>query len=160
MLPEIRSFCPEVHLLIVGGSLFTDYIDELKSLVVSLGLADTVTFTGGKRYDELPLYMNAMDVCTIPLSPPQWVQIALPNKFFEYSACSRPILSTPIPDVEAIGGPHLHIYGNAEEFIAHIRRIYQERMEYRIDFSRFSWKRKAAEFEAVIDEVLCGRRGE
>jgi glycosyltransferase involved in cell wall biosynthesis len=159
MLPEIRSFCPEVHLLIVGGSLFTDYSNELKALVASLGLAGHVTFTGGKRYDELPLYMNAMDVCTIPLSPPQWVEIALPNKFFEYSACSRPILSTPIPDVEAIGGPHLHIYQSTEEFISHIRRIYQERMEYRIDFSQFSWKRKAAEFEGVIEEVLCSGRG-
>ena len=158
MLPEIRSFCPEVHLLIVGGSLFTDYIDELKALVVSLGLDDLVTFTGGKRYDELPLYMNAMDVCTIPLSPPQWVEIALPNKFFEYSACSRPILSTTIPDVEAIGGPHLHIYRTPAEFIDHIRRIYLERAVYTIDFSQFSWKRKAAEFETVIEEVLSGDR--
>ncbi len=158
MLPEIRSFCPEIHLLIVGGSLFTDYIDELKGLVASLGLADIVTFTGGKRYDELPLYMNAMDVCTIPLSPPQWVEIALPNKFFEYSACSRPILSTPIPDVEAIGGPHLHIYRTPAEFIDQIRRIYLERMVYTIDFSQFSWKRKAAEFETVIEEVLYGAR--
>lgn len=157
MLPKIRLFCPEAHLLIVGCSLFTNYLDELKDLVSSLGLSDSVTFTGGKRYDELPLYMNAMDICTIPPSPPEWFEILLPNKFFEYSACGRPIISTPIPSIEAIGGPNIYIYHNLDELLSFIRRIYIERPEYAIDISKFSWKKKAAEFEGVIEEVLCSR---
>lgn len=158
MLPEIKHIIPEIHLLIVGGSLFTNYIDELKSLAASLNLADIITFTGLKRYDELSLYVNAMDVCTIPYISAKWGDIALPNKFFEYSACSRPILSTPIPGVEAIGGSHLHIYRNTAEFIDYVERIYKERKEYAIDFSRFSWKRKAAEFDDLIEEVLVARK--
>ena len=109
-MPAILERVPEAMLLIVGGSLFTGYLPELRALAERLGIADRVRFAGAQPYAALPGFIGAMDVCTIPLAPPQWVDIALPNKFFEYSACGKPILSTPIPDVQRIGGEHLRIY--------------------------------------------------
>ena len=103
-LPDLIRYRPGTRLLIVGGSLFTDYRAELETLAKDLGISDRVIFTGTKPYHELPRYIACMDVCTIPLSPPQWGEIALPNKFFEYSACGKPIIMRPIPDVARIGG--------------------------------------------------------
>jgi phosphatidylinositol alpha-1,6-mannosyltransferase len=139
-LPDILEFHPRTRLLIVGGSLFTDYDNELTSLARDLGVTDRVIFTGTKPYHELPRYIACMDACTIPLSPPQWGDIALPNKFFEYSACGKPIVMRPIPDVTRIGGPNLLVYRTQDEYTGHIRTLIEKPVSYSINLDNYSWK--------------------
>jgi len=154
-LPAILERRDDACLLIVGGSLFTDYQDELKRLAARLGVADRVVFTGTVAYRALPAYIAPMDVCTIPLAPPQWVDIALPNKFFEYSACGKPILSTPIPDVIGMGGGHLFIYRDRDEFVRITGELMERSPRYDIRIEEHSWKNKAREFEAIFTSVLA-----
>ena len=144
------------RLLIVGGSLFTDYEEQLKRLVSEVGVDDKVVFTGSVEYKNLPEYIAAMDVCLIPLSPPAWVNIAMPNKFFEYSACGKPILATPIPDVMKIGGENLFIYRSKDEFVEEIKKVMDNPRTYRIEMEEYSWKSKAREFEDLLEEVIRG----
>jgi glycosyltransferase involved in cell wall biosynthesis len=134
----------------VGGSLFTSYEQDLRRLATDLGVSDHVIFTGTKLYAELPRYIATMDVCTIPLSPPQWGDIALPNKFFEYSACGKPIVMRPIPDVARIGGPNLFVYTTREEFVTRVKTIMDNPETYHIDLEKYSWKEKAREFEEIL----------
>lgn len=155
--PKVLEQHPNAELLIVGGSLFTGYLDELQTLAARLGVATRVHFTGAVDYRDLPGYIAPMDLCLIPLSPPQWVDIALPNKYFEYSACGKPILSTPIPDMLRMGGDHIAVYRDGEEFL--------ERVDEQALFpgspcpgiEEHSWKRKAEAFERVF-ERLTGTR--
>ena len=142
------------RLLIVGGSLFTDYEEQLKRLVSEVGVDDKVVFTGSVEYKNLPEYIAAMDVCLIPLSPPAWVNIAMPNKFFEYSACGKPILSAPIPDIMKIGGENLFIYRSKDEFVEEIRKVMDNPRTYRIEMEEYSWKSKAREFEGLLEGVV------
>ncbi|VUT28005.1 MAG: putative glycosyl transferase [Candidatus Syntrophoarchaeum sp. GoM_oil] len=151
--PEILHHREDASLLIVGGSLFTDYEDELKELVKALGITDKVVFTGLIEYRELPKYISAMDLCLIPLSPSDWVNIALPNKFFEYSACGKPILSTPIPDMMKIGGENLFIYKNMDEFVERVKEIMENPRTFTVDTEGYSWKKKAEEMEGVLEEI-------
>ncbi|MDD1670853.1 MAG: glycosyltransferase family 4 protein [Methanomicrobiales archaeon] len=153
-LPELLRHRPDTRLLVVGGSLFTGYLDELKRQAGELGVLDRIIFTGPVRYHDLPGYIAPMDLCLIPLSPPGWVDIALPNKFFEYSACGKPILSTPIPDVMAIGGGHLSIYRSEAEFTDLVREAMDNPQTYRPDVGRFSWRRKAGEFEEILGGLV------
>ncbi|HXW98582.1 MAG TPA: glycosyltransferase, partial [Methanomicrobiales archaeon] len=132
-LPELLVHRPATRLLVVGGSLFTGYLDELKAKAEALGVSGHVTFTGPVRYRDLPGYIAPMDLCLIPLSPPQWVNIALPNKFFEYSACGKPILSSPIPDVMAIGGPQLSVYRTDREFVERVEEAMDNRRTFTPD---------------------------
>ena len=155
-LPELIRYRKDTRLLIVGGSLFTDYEKELRVLAQSLGVADRVIFTGTKPYTELPRFNACMDVCTIPLSPPQWGDIALPNKFFEYSACGKPIVMRPIPDVTRIGGPNLFVYRTPEEFVARVKDLMDHPATFRINLENYSWKEKARQFEEILSE-LCSR---
>jgi glycosyltransferase involved in cell wall biosynthesis len=83
------------------------------------------------------------------------VNIALPNKFFEYSACGRPILSTPIPDVERIGGEHLQVYRDYDEFARRAVALAAERPRYATDMSAYDWRAKAAAFEAILEEMAA-----
>jgi glycosyltransferase involved in cell wall biosynthesis len=153
-LPVLLEHRPSTRLLIVGGSLFTGFMDELKAHAKTLGILDRIIFTGPVRYYELPEYIAAMDLCLIPLSPPQWVDIALPNKFFEYSACGKPILSSPIPDIMAIGGPHLSTYRSEPEFVERVKEAMDHPGRFSLDIERFSWKRRAVEFEEILAGLI------
>jgi glycosyltransferase involved in cell wall biosynthesis len=154
-LPELIRHREKTRLLVVGGSLFTDYERELRHLAESLGVSNHVIFTGTKPYSELPRYIACMDVCTIPLSPPQWVDIALPNKFFEYSACGKPILMRPIPDITRIGGPNLFVYRTHDEFITHIKTLMKKPVTFHIDLEHYSWKEKARQFESLLSDICA-----
>jgi len=150
---EMSKSEDHLRLLIVGGSLFTDYDAKLRELTERLGIADKVIFTGLVRYKELPKYVSAMDLCLIPLSPSDWINIALPNKFFEYSACGKPILSSPIPDMMKIGGEHLFIYHDWGEFVEKIQEIKSGPRDFSMDMKMYSWKKKAGEMERMLDKV-------
>ena len=152
-LPVLIRYRPDTKMLVVGGSLFTDYQITLTRLAKDLGVSDHVIFTGTKPYNELPRYIAVMDACTIPLSPPQWSDIALPNKFFEYSACGKPIVMRPIPDVEQIGGPNLFVYRTQEEFITQIQNLMSSRPTFSINLEKYSWKEKSRQFEEIFKSI-------
>jgi phosphatidylinositol alpha-1,6-mannosyltransferase len=153
-LPDLIRYHAGTRLVIVGGSLFTDYLAELQTLAEDLGISDRVIFTGTKPYYELPRYIACMDSCTIPLSPPQWGEIALPNKFFEYSACGKPIIMRPIPDVARIGGPNLFVYRTQEEYIAQVQSLMKNPRTFDINLENYSWKEKARQFEALLNNLV------
>ena len=153
-LPDLIRYRADTRLLVVGGSLFTDYRTQLETLTEDLGISDRVIFTGTKPYPELPRYIACMDACTIPLSPPQWGEIALPNKFFEYSACGKPIVMRPIPDVARIGGPNLFVYRTQGEYIAQIQSLMKNPRSFDINLENYSWKEKARQFEVLLNDLV------
>ena len=155
--PEILEKHPNAELLIVGGSLFTGYLDDLRALAAELGVAGRVHFTGTVDYRDLPGYIAPMDLCLIPLSPPRWVDIALPNKYFEYSACGKPILSTPIPDMLRMGGDQITVYRNREEFLERVDELALSPGRCPAGIEEHSWKKKAEAFEKVFTR-LTGKR--
>ncbi len=148
--PEILARHRNAELLIVGGSLFTGYIDDLRALAADLGVSRRVHFTGAVEYRDLPGYIAPMDLCLIPLSPPQWVDIALPNKYFEYSACGKAILSTPIPDMLRMGGDHIAVYRDREEFVEKVDELSLAPEGRPVGMEEHSWKRKAEAFEKIF----------
>lgn len=154
-MPRILAFHPKTLLLLVGGSIFTSYRDDLAQKAEEMGLADRVLFTGNVPYREMPGFISAMDVCTIPLAPPDWM--GFPNKFFEYSACGKPILARPIKDVMAIGGEHLFIYRDPDEYVRTVCELIDRPHRYEIDVSAWSWKRKAAEMETLLAGLISSR---
>jgi phosphatidyl-myo-inositol dimannoside synthase len=153
-MPDLIRYRPDTRLLIVGGSLFTDYQQNLMALVRQVGVTDHVIFTGLKPYNELPRYIACMDACTIPLSPPQWGEIALPNKFFEYSTCGKPIVMRPMPDVEKIGGSDLFVYRTQDEYIAQIRAIMDHPVAFSMNPEKNSWREKSRQFEEIFSRVV------
>ncbi|NLA31945.1 MAG: glycosyltransferase, partial [Methanomicrobiales archaeon] len=151
--PEVLKQHENAELLIVGGSLFTGYRDELRALANDLGISQRVHFTGTVDYRDLAGYIAPMDICLIPLSPPQWVDIALPNKYFEYSACGKPILSTPIPDMLRMGGDHIAVYRDREEFLTRIDELACAPRDCTAGMEEHSWKKKAEAFEEIFWRV-------
>jgi phosphatidyl-myo-inositol dimannoside synthase len=62
-LPLVRHRVRDVALLLVGAGR---YREELTALAASLGVADSVVFTGGIAHDDLPSHYAAGDVFAMP----------------------------------------------------------------------------------------------
>jgi phosphatidylinositol alpha-1,6-mannosyltransferase len=160
IMPEMIKYYPETIFLIVGPGLFTAYYHELMEKVKEYRIEDRVLFLGKKEYSELPVYINAMDLCMIPLKPKQWIDIALPNKFFEYSACGKRILSTEIPGIMDYGYPNVEYYRSKNELSDSIKRCIDEYREgtYHSDvpeqINRNDWDQKAEEMEDVLLSLI------
>lgn len=153
-LPELIKYNEKTRLLIVGGSLFTDYLDELKALTENLGLSDRVIFTGLIEHTELPKYISAMDVCIIPLKSEEWYGISMSNKFFEYSACAKPVLIKPASGIMALGWDNTFVYENNEQFVERIKYIMDNPREYTQDVSEYSWYKRADDIEKELFKLL------
>ena len=61
-LPELRQTFPDVHLLVVGGTHFSEFLyeEELRLCAERLGVASSVRFVGLQQ--DIPLWISAMDV--------------------------------------------------------------------------------------------------
>jgi hypothetical protein len=80
--------------------------------------------------------------------------MTLPNKFFEYTSCKKPILMTPMPDVEALGEGNIFVYRNQKEYISQIKNLMQRDYRFFIDASKYDWGNRADSFERVFNKVL------
>jgi glycosyltransferase involved in cell wall biosynthesis len=152
-LADLMKRRENVRLLIVGCSLFTGYREELRELANRLHLSGKVRFVDVVPYEVLPKYINAMDVCLIPLAPVQWRRIALPDKFFEYSACGKPIVSTPIGDIMNMKAPNVFIYNSPKSLAERITKLMEDPPRFKIQVDGFSWRKRAEEFEALLRDI-------
>lgn len=96
--PLILEKCPDAHFLIIGDGVMKDRLLEMTS---KLGLSDKFTFTGRIPYEQVPLYINAADVCVAPFIKERNSKIGLSAlKTYEYLACGKPIVASSIPGVQ------------------------------------------------------------
>jgi glycosyltransferase involved in cell wall biosynthesis len=70
---------------------------ELYELSKKMGLEGRVIFKGFMPYEEMAKEIAAADLCICPLTDrPEWA-VSSPIKVFEYMACGKPMILTPIP---------------------------------------------------------------
>ncbi|MDD4127406.1 MAG: glycosyltransferase [Methanomicrobium sp.] len=153
-LPHLIKYNNKTRLLIVGGSLFTDYLDELKVLSENMNLSDRVIFTGLIEHIELPKYISAMDACIIPLKSQEWYGISMSNKFFEYSACGKPVLIKPAQGIIALGWDNTYVYENNTQFVEKIKYIMDNPRDYNPDVEEYSWKKRGDDLERELFKLL------
>jgi glycosyltransferase involved in cell wall biosynthesis len=85
--PAVLKEVPDTRFLIVGDG--TSKV-EIGALVEELNVTDHFDLVGQVPYPDVPLYINAMDVCiAFRKGTPASVM-----KNFEYMACARPVIAT------------------------------------------------------------------
>lgn len=77
----------KIKLLVVGG-INTDYLDNLKESFND----ENVDFTGKVSKDKAFYYINAADVCLLPVNNIR-ISPGSPLKLFDYAACGKPIIA-------------------------------------------------------------------
>jgi glycosyltransferase involved in cell wall biosynthesis len=86
---SIRDWHPEVTVLLVGDG---PEMQNLKETARRLGMESAVVFSGPVPRDDVPAYIDAMDICVLPNSNAFGSPIAL----FEFMAMGKPCV---VPDL-------------------------------------------------------------
>lgn len=80
---------------------------------------DNVYFLGKKEVEQLPSYLKAIDVCLMPFKQNEQIEHCSPNKFYEYIAAGKPVVSVPIDGLRGYNNI-FYVARNKEEFVAGI----------------------------------------
>ncbi len=81
-----------------------------------------VALLGARPYDEIPAWMQALDVGIIPFQANHpYVRGINPNKVYQYLAAGLPVVTTPVLDLEE-RPPHLQFASTPEGFGAAVER--------------------------------------
>jgi glycosyltransferase involved in cell wall biosynthesis len=107
-----------------------------------------------------------MDVCLLPFDSGSVSQSALPIKLFEYMACEKPVISSPLSGVKNAVGDLVLYAKNVDELKQNILNLYyNDDLRNQLgkkgrDFVRqnFSWDKICHEFEKVLIESVEERR--
>lgn len=112
-------------------------------------------FVGRKEINELPGLMAGFDACMIPYSINRYIRSVLPLKFFEYLATGKPIVSTPMPELEKFA-PLVDLGSNADELVHAIERRLGDdpHVQQRLALAREnSWEHRINRMLSILETV-------
>jgi glycosyltransferase involved in cell wall biosynthesis len=125
---------PQYNFVLLGP----DY-DGLTIPKSGIDLVPNIYWLGQKKYSELPAYLAAFDVATIPFRVTEALQAVSPIKLFEYMAGGRPIVTTDL--VECRKYPVVLIARDQQEWVQRLK----EAVDLRKDLSYLTLVRQTAE---------------
>jgi glycosyltransferase involved in cell wall biosynthesis len=91
LLYELARSMPEVSLVFVGPVEKSG-----RPGVQRLGTLANVHFLGSKPRQEIPAYLSNFDICINPFKVDAVSRAVSPLKVYEYLACGKPVVSTPM----------------------------------------------------------------
>lgn len=117
---------PDAELLFVGDGDLPSERPALETYVASLGLENSVRFTGFLPMQDAWLLAATAHVCVSPVYPDRAMRAASPTKLIEYMALGRPVVCNDHPEqsqVIAESGAGLCVPWSAEAFAAAMIRL-------------------------------------
>ena len=93
-MPAVDRRVPNAKLLVVGSG--GTYAEQLRRLTSRLGVDHCVEFTGRVPFEEVPSYLAASDVCSVPHRSTPHTETTVPHKLFQYMAARRAVLVTDV----------------------------------------------------------------
>jgi UDP-galactopyranose mutase len=111
LIEQVAKKRPEWQFIILGPVVKID--------PESLPKLNNIHYLGGKKYEELPLYLSGWDIAVIPFVLNDSTKFISPTKTPEYLAAGKPVISTSITDVVTPYGANklVHIADTAKQFI-------------------------------------------
>jgi teichuronic acid biosynthesis glycosyltransferase TuaH len=158
LLGRVAASFPKASIVLLGP-VFEARKDRLARLMSE---HRNIKHLGVKPYNELPLYLAAMDVCIIPLQRNELMRLADPNKLYEYAAAGRPIVTMKhSSDLEPLRG-FIHLAETNDEFIEELRTALSDEpnTERLLEFAEGSSWQSRADAIAVLLVRSLERDGE
>jgi UDP-galactopyranose mutase len=128
--------------------------------------APNLYYIGQRPYEALPAYLAGWNVCLLPFARNAATRFISPTKTLEYMAAERPIVSTPITDVQEPYGNIVYLGDTPETFVVACERALassQEERERRGEKMRAvlkttSWDVTAAAMQRLVEEAREQKR--
>lgn len=115
LLQKILDKFPNYSIVLVGWA-------PPKQKRILNDMSGNLHFLGPKKYETLPSYIKAFDVCVIPFRLNKLTQSVNPNKFYEYLAAGKPIVTIALPELAKFSNI-CRMARNHEEFLEHIKAV-------------------------------------
>lgn len=130
LVVSVAKALPDCDFVFVGSTFGCD--------VRAAEKLPNVRFLGEKPYAELPAFLHAFDVCLIPFLITELTRCTNPVKVYEYLAAGKPVVATPLPELEAIEAP-VHIAADAPAFVTAICQGLAEQADQALSANRAAW---------------------
>jgi glycosyltransferase involved in cell wall biosynthesis len=157
-LSRLREDGLDVGFLVVGEE---GGLQQVRQHARKLGIDEVCSFVGTVPYSDVPTYLTAMDVGTIPFKSGKIGDNSMPLKLFEYMACGVPVASTPIRGVEDAAGNIVTFGDGPEQYEDALRTLLTDRSrreEVRqrgltLAESEYSWTRQVERIDEVLNSI-------
>lgn len=160
-LTEIATQRPDWSVVLVGPETYGS--SEERARFLELISRPNVHALGPRPRDAVPAYMAALDVGLLCYRMGNWVMWGQPIKAYEYLACGRPIVSSPIHAVSEFGDL-VRVARAPGGWVAAIedalRSNSAEEAARRESFARNNtWDARVSELVSLIEEGLAAGAG-
>jgi glycosyltransferase involved in cell wall biosynthesis len=166
-LPKVLAKYPESQLYVVGDG---EFLRELKQEALQLGLEKQVHFTGRIALEKIPGYLSCATIGIVPLLEDGFIELASPNKLFEYVALKKPVLAADVPGIRAyFDDRQLEFFrpGDADDLGQKIialldspgRRTRLTGEAWKV-YETVRWNHTKKEYQQMIRDLLAGRSKE
>jgi UDP-galactopyranose mutase len=157
LIAHLAASHPEWHIIMIGPVVKVD--------PATLPQAPNLHYLGQRSYAVLPAYLGGWEVCLLPFACNAATQFISPTKTLEYMAADRPIVSTPIPDVQEPYGDIVFLSAMPAEFVKACEQalaLSQEERARRGEKMRAvlentSWDATAVAMQRLIQEARTRR---
>jgi glycosyltransferase involved in cell wall biosynthesis len=153
LMLKIARAHPAWSFVNVGPEL---HIGEKRNLLEELRRLPNVFFLGNRRVDDLPAYMQHLDVCTMCYDRDDYTRYIYPLKLHEYLASGVPVVASKI-DALLPFGEHVLIAENEAEWSACLTEALQpsrrsaEQIAARREVARqYDWESLAKQVADII----------
>jgi len=141
---------------------------RLKERCDVLGIADRIVFAGRIPYDDLPRYLNLMDICLSTQTNDAVGQVRTTGKLPLYLACGRFVLATAVGEAARVLPDEMLVTYNGikdpdyperlaarvQALLEHPDRIQQSSESVALARAHFDYNTLAARLRETIEQVL------
>jgi GT2 family glycosyltransferase/glycosyltransferase involved in cell wall biosynthesis len=151
LVADVARRRPEWSFVLIGSTFGAD-------LTPLQGLSN-VHLLGEQPYSALPAYLHAFDVCIIPFRLTPLTEATNPVKLYEYLSAGKPVVSVPLPEIEAVASEGLvYTASGAEAWVQVVERALREdtpeRQAARRHFARQNtWEIRWAAIRPMIEAL-------
>jgi glycosyltransferase involved in cell wall biosynthesis len=151
IIENIAINFPNYSIVLVGPE-----DDDFKSSV--LHLFNNIYFSGPKRVEDLPAYINAFDVCINPQLINEITVGNYPRKIDEYLALGKPVVATKTKTMESFA-EHVYLVDENSNYIDLIQKAIFENNEFisseRKKFAAsHTWENSVSEIFRLIQDTI------
>jgi len=153
LLEYLAKKRPEWSLVLVGPDQINYSANEKP---------DNIKILGMKKHQELPAYINSMDVCLIPYKISNYTDTVYPTKLNEYLLIGKPVVSTALSEVKEFNRTHgdvVRVAATEEEFLNLVETSLRDggsaEVEKRKEIaSKNTWEKRIEDMSVVIEDRI------
>ncbi len=106
LIVAVARLMPKVSFVFIGPAEHPGRVQQLQR-------SQNIFWLGRRAYEDVPAYVKALDVCSIPFLAGEIARTTNPVKVFEYFALGKPVVCTLLSELEEYEKDRLVLFGDS-----------------------------------------------